>query len=62
MSRRRLHFVSEKEIQELVKEEKRRYAREWRAKNSEKVRAANQRYWEKRAQKRLDTEQKGGAM
>lgn len=45
--------MSEKEIQELVREERRRYAREWRAKNREKVRASNQRYWEKRVRERL---------
>ncbi len=48
--------MSEKEIQELVREEQRRYAREWRAKNREKVRASNRRYWEKRAQARLAAE------
>lgn len=48
--------MDEKEIQELVRKERRRYAREWRKKNPEKVRAANQRYWERRAQARLSTE------
>ena len=33
--------MCEREIQELVREERRRYAREWRKKNPEKVRAAN---------------------
>lgn len=48
--------MGEREIQELVREERRRYAREWRAKNPEKVKAANQRYWERKAQARLSTE------
>lgn len=45
--------MSDKEIQELVKEERRRYAREWRARNPQKVQAANKRYWEKRALMRM---------
>ena len=53
--------MSEREIQELVREERRRYAREWRKKNPEKVRAANQRYWERKVQARLaaDDNQQG---
>ena len=43
----------EKTIQELIKEERRLYAKEWRAKNPDKVRAANWRYWEKRVQQRI---------
>ena len=45
--------MGEREIQELVREERRRYAREWRKKNPEKVRAANQRYWERKVKARL---------
>lgn len=41
--------MTEKEIQELVRAEKAKYVREWRAKNPEKVKAANQRYWERKA-------------
>lgn len=41
--------MSEKEIQELVREERRRYAREWRAKNKDKVAENNRRYWERKA-------------
>lgn len=48
--------MSEREIQELVREERRRYAREWRAKNPEKVKAANARYWEKRVRERMTRE------
>lgn len=50
--------MSEKDIRELVREERRRYAREWRAKNPEKVQAANRRYWEKKARERIAAEQK----
>ena len=52
--------MSEKEIQELIREEQRRYAREWRAKNPEKVQAANRRYWEKRALERMAADRDGG--
>ena len=48
--------MSEREIQELVREERRRYAREWRKKNPEKVRAANQRYWEPKIKGRLSAQ------
>ena len=40
-------------ISALIKEEKRRYHKNWRANNPERVRAANARYWQKRAQKLL---------
>ena len=34
---------------EAAKEAKNKYKREWRKNNPEKVRAANERYWEKKA-------------
>lgn len=34
---------------EAARKEQREYMREWRAKNKDRVRANNQRYWEKRA-------------
>ena len=49
--------MSEKEIQELVREERSRYAREWRARNKDKVAANNRRYWEKKALARKAAEQ-----
>lgn len=39
----------EKKISEDAKSVRNAYARAWRAKNRDKVKAANQRYWEKRA-------------
>lgn len=33
----------------LIKEAKNKYHREWYAKNKEKVKEANKRYWEKKA-------------
>lgn len=47
--------MKEEEILELIREERRRYAKEWRAKNPEKVQAANRRYWEKRVLARAKT-------
>ena len=49
--------MTEKESQELVRAEKAKYVREWRAKNPEKVKAANQRYWERKAIARKAAEQ-----
>jgi len=40
-------------IDELAREEKRRYEAEWRRRNPDKVRERNRRYWERRAKKRL---------
>lgn len=40
-------------MDENAREERRRYQREWRAKNKDRVRAINQRYWANRVQKRL---------
>ena len=37
--------------QELIKEAQRAYKKAWRAKNKDKIKAANQRYWLKQAQK-----------
>lgn len=47
------------DIDELVREEQRIYKAEWRRNNKDKVRAANARYWVKRALKRRAAE-KGG--
>ena len=38
-----------KTIEELAKDARREYHREWCKKNKDKVRAINRRYWEKRA-------------
>ncbi len=39
------------QFQRIIREARREYFREWRRKNPDKVRAANQRYWERRAAK-----------
>ena len=49
--------MSEKEIQELVRDEKRRYAREWRAKNKDRVAAHNRRHSGRHALARKAAEQ-----
>ncbi len=44
---------------ENARKEYNRYQREWRAKNKDRVREINRRYWEKRANKReSENEQK----
>ena len=50
--------MTEQKINELISEEKRRYAREWRAKNKDRVRETNRRYWEKRALEHMKKEQR----
>lgn len=39
-------------LQERAAEERREYFRQWRAKNKDKVRENNRRYWERRAEKK----------
>lgn len=43
-------------MDEQAREEQRKYQREWRRKNKEKVRAINQRYWANRARKKFQAE------
>lgn len=43
-------------LERLAIEERRRYQKEWRAKNKDKVRAQNQKFWLRRAQQRLAAE------
>lgn len=47
-------------MDELAKEERRIYQREWRRRNRDKVKAINQRYWANRAQQRLAAEAEKG--
>ncbi len=46
-----------KPLTERAKEERREYSRQWRAKNKDKVRENNRRYWERRAAKKAEAEQ-----
>ena len=47
-------------LEERAAEERREYYRQWRAKNKDKVRESNRRYWERRAEKKGQTEQEEG--
>ena len=42
---------------EKAKELRREYLNNWRAKNKDKVKEANKRYWQRKAEKRLQEEQ-----
>ena len=49
------------EQKEKARQARNQYAREWRAKNKDKVKANNARYWERQAQKLMDgTEEENG--
>ena len=47
------------DVERMAKEEKARYQREWRAKNRDKVRAINARYWARRAEKTVAAQKEG---
>ena len=48
--------MKKKELEELAKEARRKYIREWRRKHPDKVREWNQRYWERKGMKMLEEE------
>ena len=41
-------------IDELIKEEKRKYYKNWRKNNKDKIKKHNKDYWKKRAMKKLN--------
>ena len=43
----------EKSIDELAREERLAYFKEWRAKNKDKVKQHNQNFWRRKAEQRL---------
>ena len=45
-------------LDEAAKNERREYYRRWRAENKDKVRQHNRNYWERRAMKRKQEEEK----
>lgn len=47
-------------LEERAAAERREYFRRWRAKNKDKVRESNRRYWERRAEKKAQAEQEAG--
>lgn len=52
--------MAEITLEERAREERREYYRQWRAKNPDKVKENNRRYWEKRAAKKAQAEQEAG--
>ena len=46
----------QKSVEEIAREERLAYFREWRAKNKDKVKKHNATYWEKRAIRRIEAE------
>ena len=43
----------QKSIEEIAREERLAYFREWRANNKDKVKMHNQKYWQNRAKRKL---------
>lgn len=48
--------MTDKEIREAIAEEKRKYHKQWRDKNRDKIKKYNENYWKKKA---LEKQQKG---
>lgn len=48
-----MNTQKQKTIEEIAREERLAYFREWRAKNKDKVKQHNATYWLKRAKRRL---------
>ena len=46
--------MSDSKLEELVRQEQREYYRKWRAANPDKVRKANQKYWQRRALRKME--------
>lgn len=49
MDENKIREEIEFEIKEQIRERQRAYKREWRKKNPDKIKAANERYWLKKA-------------
>lgn len=47
-------------LDERAAEERREYYRQWRAKNKDKVRENNRKYWERKAAKKAEAEKEAG--
>lgn len=52
--------MGEDQIRELIREERNRYAREWRRKNPERVAEINRKYWARKALERMASMDEGG--
>lgn len=49
-------MATDKEIQEKAAEMRKEYLRKWRKNNPDKIKAAQQRYWQRKAQQMLETD------
>ena len=49
--------MNEQTLDRMAAEERRAYQKEWKAKNKDKVREQNARYWRNRALKRMKEQQ-----
>ena len=52
--------MTEKNMDELARQERLEYYRKWRAANKEKVKQHNQNYWRHKAKKRMEKEAEHG--
>ena len=52
--------MAELTLEERAREERNEYFRRWRAKNPDKVRENNRRYWERRVAKKAEAKQDQG--
>ena len=48
--------MTDTQIAEMARAERLEYFRKWRAANKDKVKEANRKYWERKAEKRLQEE------
>ncbi len=48
--------MTEAQIAEIARAERLEYFRKWRAANKDKVKEANRKYWQRKAEKRLQEE------
>ena len=46
--------LTEQEIREIIRKTQREYKRKWNAENKDKVKAANERYWRKKAMRQTE--------
>lgn len=53
--------MTDTKMEELARAERLEYFRNWRAKNKDKVRESNRKYWQKRAEKRLQEQSEQNA-
>ncbi len=52
--------MTEQQMQDKARQERNSYQRQWRARNKERVKAINARYWAKRARQKIEEEAQNG--